>query len=226
MRARRRRPLLAPASRVLLARALTVLGALALALLVPSGSAQAERERGAERAEEAADELRVAAHQFALAAPGTGWRAVAQPRADEGAARADADADADGAALGPDARLLLGFVHEGWDATLAVSRVEVANFRAWRRKAAFFDEVEAGVEAAYPGYRRTQREQQRLGRVPALDLAYRERGGQRRLLRLRFLFFRRYTLALALRMPARTHARHERRLQALVDSFAPFFGER
>jgi hypothetical protein len=142
-------------------------------------------------------------HQYRLALP-AGWT--------------------DASAAGP--AMVSGHRHEPSGARLAITRVDYPNPAAWQQEAAFFEQVEDGVRAAAPGYARLHRRQLRLGRVPAMDLSFRRRTGDgAEVVHMRFLFFRRYTLALALAAPARAHRRHGREHRALVDSFVPSFGD-
>lgn len=154
----------------------------------------------------AAADVRVAAHQYQLGAL-EAWTELPAPERDDAG----------------DARIVAGYRHADSDALVAITRVEVANPRAWRSDEGFFDEVEAGVESASARFERFHERQQRVGAVPALDLGFRrdtERG--REVVLMRFLFFRRYTLALALRAPARSWRRHQRTFRALVESFTPY----
>lgn len=175
--------------------ALAIAGMLALACALVTGPALA----GA----------RVPAHQFQLDEL-DGWSELPAPdRADRGDAG--------------DVLIVAGYRHAGSGALLAITRMNLASPRAWRDDEGFFAEVEAGIESASARYQRFHRRQQRIGKVPALDLGFRrdsERG--REVVLMRFLFFRRYTLALALRVPAPAYRRHERALRTLLASFAPY----
>jgi hypothetical protein len=154
----------------------------------------------------AAADVRVVEHQFELGAL-DGWSEL------PGGARGDA-----GSLL-----MVAGYRHAGSGALLAITRMNLANPRAWRDDDDFFAEIESGIESASARYQRFHHRQQRVSKVPALDLGFRrdsERG--REVVLMRFLFFRRYTLALALRVPAPAYRRHERALRTLVTSFAPY----
>jgi hypothetical protein len=162
---------------------------------------------------QAVADVRVAEHQFELGAL-DGWSELT------GGERGEADNPLD------DVILVAGYRHAGSGALLAITRMNLANPRAWRDDEDFFAEVEAGIESASQRYQRFHRRQQRVNKVPALDLGFRrdsERG--REVVLMRFLFFRRYTLALALRVPAPAYRRHERAFRTLVTSFAPYLPE-
>ncbi|MEM9490192.1 MAG: hypothetical protein AAGC55_13675, partial [Myxococcota bacterium] len=116
-------------------------------------------------------------------------------------------------------------------AVLAISRVNYPNLAAWRSKTMpdYSREVENGLRAAVRDYRRIDQREHRLGRVPALDLAFRH-GGERAsdergewVVLMRFLFFRRYSLSLTLTMPADRYRRFRRAHRAVRDSFQPYF---
>lgn len=154
--------------------------------------------------------VRVAEHQYELDAL-DGWSELT------GGERGEADDLLD------DVIIVAGYRHARSGALLAITRMNLDNPRAWRDDGDFFAEVEAGIEDTSPRYQRFHRRQQRVNKVPALDLGFRrdsERG--REVVLMRFLFFRRYTLALALRVPARAYRRHERAFRTLVTSLAPY----
>jgi len=161
---------------------------------------------------QAVGDVRVAEHQFQIDEPASsdGWREL--PASERGDAA--------------DVLIVAGYHHAGSGAVLAITRMAIANPRAWDDDDDdFFAEVEAGIESTSARYQRFHRRQQRVNKVPALDLGFRrdsERG--REVVLMRFLFFRRYTLALALRVPAPAHRRHERAFRALLESFAPYLG--
>ena len=121
--------------------------------------------------------------------------------------------------------LLAGYRHEDSGGRVVITRADYPNRGAWRQRAAFFEQVEDGLQASTPGYARLHRRQVRLDRVPAMDLVFRRRAGdQTEVVHMRFLFFRRYTLTLALVAPARVHRRHRRAYRKLVESFVPYLG--
>jgi hypothetical protein len=103
-----------------------------------------------------------------------------------------------------------------------IARGTFVNSRAWRRKSDFYKEVEAGLAAAAPGLTRTHRRVFRAGRVPALDLRYRNKGTGAVLL-TRYLFFRRYTLVLTATSQAGTTSRQRRVIKSVVQTFKPYF---
>jgi hypothetical protein len=123
---------------------------------------------------------------------------------------------------------LSGYEHDRSGALLAVSRIEYPNAAAWRQRTrdAYYDTIVAGIENSTPGYLLMERGASMQGPVPALDLVYR-RGDARNheVVVLRFLFFRRYALALALAVPERAYRGHKRALRAVQQSFSPFFGD-
>jgi hypothetical protein len=61
------------------------------------------------------------------------------------------------------------------------------------------------------------------GKVPALDIIYGRDGDRDEVVLLRFLFFRRYALALAVTVQKRAYRRHKRALRTVQQSFTPFF---
>jgi hypothetical protein len=122
---------------------------------------------------------------------------------------------------------LAGYEHDRSGALLAVSRINYPNAAAWRQRTrdAYHDAVVAGIEKSTPGYQLMERRASLQGAVPALDLTYRRREARgNEVVLLRFLFFRRYALALAVTVPERGYRGHKRALRAVQQSFAPFFG--
>src|SRR5690606_21137687 len=84
---------------------------------------------------------------------------------------------------------------------LAITRAQVPNLDAYRtrEREAYADQIERGVAARVPGYRRVSR---RLGErhgTPALDLEARADGGKTIVVRV--LLFWTYALALAIEVP-------------------------
>jgi hypothetical protein len=154
----------------------------------------------------AAAEVRVAEHQFRHADL-DGWSE--QPVRDRGDA---------GNVL-----IVAGHRHARSGAVLAITRMNLVSPRARDLEDAFFADVEAGIESASARYQRFHRRQQRVDRVPALDLGFRrDTDGGREVVLMRFLFFRRYTVALAVRVPDRAYRRHGRALRKLIESFEPY----
>ena len=86
---------------------------------------------------------------------------------------------------------------------LAITRAQVPNPEAWRSttRDAYAADIERGVAAAVPGYRRTRRAVRELAGVPTLELEARRADGVT--LVIRILLFRTYALALAIEVPAR-----------------------
>jgi hypothetical protein len=123
---------------------------------------------------------------------------------------------------------LSGYEHDRSGALLAVSRIDYPNSAAWRQRSrdAYYDAIVAGIETSTPGYDLVERGASMQGQVPALDLIYRRREARgSEVVLLRFLFFRRYALALALTVPERGYRGHKRALRAVQQNFAPFFGD-
>ncbi len=123
---------------------------------------------------------------------------------------------------------LVGFEHRKRRALMAVSRVEYPNLDAWRRRTrkAYYSEIEKGIKTSVDGYKRLRQNTTRLGRVPALDLTFRHRDKDgERVVFMRFLFFRTYSLSLSLSLPYRQYRRHKRRLRTVLHSFKPYFGD-
>jgi len=109
--------------------------------------------------------------------------------------------------------------------TLSITRINSSNHAAWRGKRSFFAGVETGVRSNAPGYRALKKRRGRLGRVPHLDLIfeYDADGDTKITVAMRFVFFRRYTLVLAVDTPARRYRKHRRAVRKLTKSFKPYF---
>lgn len=103
-------------------------------------------------------------------------------------------------------------------AALAITRAPVPNPDAWRTKtrAAYIDQIERGLAAATPGYRRLQRTVSEVAGVPTLDLEARRADGTQ--LVIRILLFRTYALALAIELPRGAELAPAR---AIAHSLAP-----
>ena len=89
------------------------------------------------------------------------------------------------------------------------------------RVQAFHDGVEAGVKKRVQNYRRLERRGRTLGarKVPALDLWYRTGAGKaRRVVGVRFLFFRTIGFFLVVESPG---SRVDRDTRKLLESFGP-----
>lgn len=120
---------------------------------------------------------------------------------------------------------LAGWEHARSGALVAVSRIDYPNLSAWRQRTreAYYDAIVAGIEESTPGYALMERRASMQGQVPALDVIH-GRGGERdEVVLMRFLFFRRYALALAVIVDKRAYRRHKRALRAVQQSFQPFF---
>jgi hypothetical protein len=116
----------------------------------------------------------------------------------------------------------------GWRAdhgrVMAVTRVNIRTPRARRGKRAFFDAIEASLKEERPGYKRLYRRKSRVRRVRSLDLVFRHgRGDKREVVAMRMLFFSRYTLMLAISVPAQRWRRERRRTRRVLRSFIPYF---
>ena len=93
---------------------------------------------------------------------------------------------------------------------LIVLRFDAPNPRAWRDKtrAAYLDEIEAGLLAACPadsacrGLKRSKRSVSESEAVPVMDLHLRDGAGAQRL--YRFLFFRTYAILAAVELPPKS----------------------
>jgi hypothetical protein len=84
---------------------------------------------------------------------------------------------------------------------LAVTRADVPNPDAWKSetKHAYADEIELGLSARVPGYKRVAKKLTTANNIPVLDLEARREGGAT--LVVRVLLFRTYALALAIEVP-------------------------
>lgn len=186
-----------------------VLGSPLVALAQPDqGARRAAKAAPGEAAAPGEDDsesvTRGAGHRYQLTMPG-GWTAT-----DPAGAPAD---------------VLAGYRHHDSGARVVITRADYPNPAAWRQQTAFFEQVEAGLQASTPGYARLHRRQMRLDRIPAMDLGFRRRaGGGAEVVHMRFLFFRRYTLALVLVAPVHAHRRHQHAYRKLIDGFVPYLG--
>lgn len=110
--------------------------------------------------------------------------------------------------------------------TLTISRIDHPNRDAWRGRERYFAAVERGATAALDDAVRKDRRVHRVGRVPTLDLELvGDSAGSRQRVIQRYLFFRRYTLALTITGDAPTVRRARRSLRRLRDSFVPYLPE-
>lgn len=112
--------------------------------------------------------------------------------------------------------------------TLTITRIDSSNYAAWRGRRSFFTGVEQGVIDAAPGYRALRKRRGKLGRVPHLDLwfEYQPADSEPLAVAMRFVFFRRYTLVLAIDTPAERYRKQRARLRQLTKSFKPYFAPR
>ncbi len=100
---------------------------------------------------------------------------------------------------------------------LAITRARVPNPDAWRSKTrdAYVDEIERGVTAKVPGYKRVSRSFGDVNGVPTLDLEAKRTGGATIVIRV--LLYRTYALSLAVEAPRKGDVAAAR---ALTKSFA------
>jgi hypothetical protein len=101
---------------------------------------------------------------------------------------------------------------------LAVTRADVPNPDAWvkDKKQAYADDVERGIKATIPGYKRTSKKLVDANGVPALDVEAKRQGGATVIVRV--LLFRTYALSLAIEVPTKKNVAAAR---TLAKSFAP-----
>jgi hypothetical protein len=108
---------------------------------------------------------------------------------------------------------------------LIVLRFDAPNPRAWRDKtrAAYLDEIEAGLLAACPadsrcrGLKRVKRSVSQSEAVPLMDLHLRDAAGAQRL--YRFLFFRTYAILAGVELPPKSPAAALTRARRALASF-------
>jgi hypothetical protein len=105
-------------------------------------------------------------------------------------------------------------------AHVVITRAGAHNPLAWaeRTRTKYADQVEAGVTAATEGYQRKKRSIQKVNGVPTMDLEIsRLVDGERETVKMRFVFFRTYTLTLAATAPAKDRST----VDAILASFGP-----
>lgn len=183
-----------PASRLPLAVLVAVLATGAVAITAP-GSARGQGRAAATAAP--ANQIEDAEHYFRLAVPDDWQPVTASPGGEE---------------------ILLAYRQPDGPGLLAVTRAAYPNRRAWRRDQTFFDQVEAGFVAA--GMHRDRRKIRRLGRVPAMDLELSDPHGR---VAVRILFFRTFSLILAIRTDR--HRRSRRAARTVLAGFEPYFAK-
>ncbi len=112
--------------------------------------------------------------------------------------------------------------------TAIVTRTNVRNDGAWRKRKSFFDAVETGVRDGANGYRAIRMRRGKAGRVPTMDLwfSYEAPDGQDVVVAMRFLFFRAYALSLAIDTPKAKFKQQRRTLKRTAKSFRPYFPKR
>ena len=84
---------------------------------------------------------------------------------------------------------------------LAVTRADVPNPDAWvsEKKQAYADQVEKGIKAKLPGYKRVAKKLVDANGIPALDVEAKREGGA--IVVVRVLLFRTYALSIAIEVP-------------------------
>ena len=84
---------------------------------------------------------------------------------------------------------------------LAVTRADVPNPDAWvsEKKQAYADQVERGIKAKLPGYKRVSKKLVDANGIPALDVEAKREGGA--IVVVRVLLFRTYALSIAIEVP-------------------------
>ena len=84
---------------------------------------------------------------------------------------------------------------------LAVTRADLPNPDAWvsDKKQAYADQVEKGIKAKVPGYKRVSKKLVDANGIPALDVEAKRDGGS--IVVVRVLLFRTYALSLAIEVP-------------------------
>ena len=156
------------------------------------------------------DQVKNRKHRFQLTL-GSGWTEVAQPEESR--------------------TPLVGWLHRRTRATLAINRVDHPNLQAWRKKnrEAYYQEIEKGVMEQLADYERIAFRMQHIKKIPVFELSFRHRGardGRRqssRLVMMRFIFYRRYSLSMSLSIPERTFKRKKRIFKRVRDSFVPLY---
>lgn len=104
-------------------------------------------------------------------------------------------------------------------AQLTITRVSTGT--RWRDAGALAVEVERGVEAASPGYRRLRRREGESSEVPTLELSYERRADPSRILS-RYLFFTRFTVVTTIGLGAGASRAERRAAEAMLRSFHPY----
>ena len=110
--------------------------------------------------------------------------------------------------------------HLGHGQHATVVRVNYQNDAAWRGHREFFTNVERGLLDASPGAFHVRRVRGKLGRVPHLDVFFRQKkSAAAQEVSVRFLFFRRYTLIATIGGPSR----YRRLAASAISRFTPYF---
>jgi hypothetical protein len=117
---------------------------------------------------------------------------------------------------------LLAYRSDDGDHLAAVSRLPVGRLAA-RGETALFQALERGVSSTTTGYHRIKRATSKHGVIPILDLTYRRDDPDGYTwVRLRFLCYRSFTLALTVTGKGDASHAQRRAVGHLVDSFQPF----
>ncbi len=119
--------------------------------------------------------------------------------------------------------IVAAFANPRTEQYLAVTRIGYPNRAVRRDRARFFAQVEEGLRKTTPGYARMTRKQRRFAHVQVLDLSFRHTpaGRDDEVIAVRFLFFRTFSLSLAVASKARRYRRQRRSTAALIGSFRP-----
>jgi hypothetical protein len=103
-------------------------------------------------------------------------------------------------------------------ALVVVTRADVPNPDAWvaEKKQAYADQVEKGIKAKVPGYKRTAKKLVDANGIPALDIEAKRADGA--IVVVRVLLFRTYAASVAIEVPKGADIAVAR---AVVKTFAP-----
>ena len=113
------------------------------------------------------------------------------------------------------------YKHPTTGRVLVVTKTSFPNHGARDRIKTYADAMESGLRKQ-PGYKRIHRAQQRVGRVPVVDLVFqRKRGAEVEIVMMRFLLFRSSSYAVTLTTPAARWRRWQRSNRRVVSSFRP-----
>jgi hypothetical protein len=123
--------------------------------------------------------------------------------------------------------ILAAFENPKSEQYLAVTRVGYPNRAVSRHPSSFYAEVEEGLRKTTPGYKKLARKQRRFAHVRVLDLSFRHTpaGRDDEVIAIRFLFFRTFSLSLAVASKASRYRRQRRSTAALVSTFRPLLSK-